>query len=618
VVSKHSLRVPLILVVALAMLVAVGALGGADSARAASGSASFTYNGSGHQDTTIFDVRATLDDPTDILFGDSYAIRAKLVVTTKATVAAPTDFSLNAPDGSIRQDSDLPVTTQNVAKDGASKEFKLDLTATLTVHIDDDPNEDGFACDAYDQVGSFSDDTCTQFDFDVSHNLLNKDMVAPYAGANQPFSDTVTLLSVPVCQLIIGLDICGLDLDVTTNATLAATAGGTVLHPGFHADRQFTSGGSNVGSSFLLNWPSPDPVVDTFHIPCTADAGTDLTYNLTDNSYDARVTSATVTGTVKLTNPISDIDLVSLSANLIPGGPIDVLSSAINYNQALGTIAAENQPPVISSTGGPYSGDEGSEITFTATATDNCDSSLDYRWDFSDGGVAFGNNAKHAFADNGNYSGHLTVTDDAGNSAGMDFGPIVVSNVNPTAGAGPDKTSDWGLSVALHANGNDAGSVDRNSLTYSWNFNDVNSPVGAVGQDVSHTFSAPGAYNVVVTVNDKDGGTNTDTVVVTITKRDTTLSYTGALSSLPSKNASLSATFVDEFSAPVVGRLVTFTLNCSGSIQTANALTNGSGVAATTLLVKQKQGSCTLTTSAASDALYNAPANVVSAFTVGK
>ena len=103
------------------------------------------------------------------------------------------------------------------------------------------------------------------------------------------------------------------------------------------------------------------------------------------------------------------------------------------------------------------------------------------------------------------------------------------------SGVGPDKTSLWGVPVSFHANGADPGSIDLASLLYGWDFDDPASPVGGVGQDVSHTFADPGAYDVTGTVTDKDGASTNDTLLVSITKRATDAAYSGPVQSTPSK-----------------------------------------------------------------------------------
>ncbi len=252
-------------------------------------------------------------------------------------------------------------------------------------------------------------------------------------------------------------------------------------------------------------------------------------------------------------------------------------------------MQAENKPPVVTlNTPSPSVGSEGSAVQFTAGATDNCDSAsqLSFVWQFSDGGVGYGPSVYHTFADNGTYSYRVTVCDRAGNCTIADSN-IVVNNVAPTVDAGPDMTRLWGLPVAFHANGADAGAVDNGSLLYTWDFGDPNSLVGAAGQDVSHVYSMPGTYNATVTVRDKDGATSSDTVQVTVPKRATTLTYTGPVQSLPNRRITLTATLTDSLGQPVAGALITFTV---GS-QVTTGVTNGSGVATASLALNQKNGS---------------------------
>lgn len=604
------MRRPLLILPAL--LIATGVFLGlyGDSVRASSGSAAFTYSGSGTRTVNIFNAGVHVGTCDVICPWNEFIIRAKLDVFATTAVAAPANFNVSAPDSAIRQDSDVPITTANAAQDGSGKEFKVTLGATLTFHVDYDSNNDSIlTCPNFGEL-SGAGDSCSDTPFDVSGTILNKDMVAPYLGDHRDFSDTTTLFSLPVCSLLIGLDVCNINFDASLVATLEATAGGAISDPGFHAQRSLTNGATTLNSS-EIKWTSPNPQIETFHVPCSAVAGNDLTYKLAQNSYDSRLTTLGVTGDVKLTFAaiIPDITLVSLpTLNLLDltGGPIPVHSAASDFTASLGTVLPDNQPPVINSVGGPYTGNEGSPIQFNASATDNCGTPT-LRWDFSDGGVAFGANPQHTFADNCVCSGRLTATDAAGNTAVQDFS-ITVNNVNPKVSAGPDKTIEWGQAVSLHANGTDAGSVDSQTLQYSWDFNDPASPIGAVGQDVSHSFSQPGDYAVQVTVKDKDGGTGTATVTVHVLKHATTTVYTNPVptSGVPTETSTFSAQVTDDLAQPVVGRVVTFTLGSGPTAQTASGTTDANGIAKASITIDPAQplGPTTLKAVVADDALY--------------
>jgi hypothetical protein len=123
-------------------------------------------------------------------------------------------------------------------------------------------------------------------------------------------------------------------------------------------------------------------------------------------------------------------------------------------------------------------------------------------------------------------------------------------------------------------------------LQYTWTFGD-GTPSASGGPSVLHAYAAPGSYVATLDVCDKNGACSSDSRTVVVTKRDTTLGYTGPLSSTPSKTLALTAHLVDEYGEPVVGRKVTFTV---GS-QTAIGTTDATGKASASLKLNQKQGS---------------------------
>src|SRR5262249_38365617 len=79
---------------------------------------------------------------------------------------------------------------------------------------------------------------------------------------------------------------------------------------------------------------------------------------------------------------------------------------------------------------------------------------------------------------------------------------------------------------------------------------------------------------------------------ITIARKGSSVTYTGALTGGPNKTISLSATLVDATGKALgPGKQIDFQL---GS-QSASALTNASGVASTTLKLNQRNGKYTLT-----------------------
>ena len=79
------------------------------------------------------------------------------------------------------------------------------------------------------------------------------------------------------------------------------------------------------------------------------------------------------------------------------------------------TVGVTNADPVIDSFTAP-DGDEGTAITFEATASDVADDTLEYEWTFSDGTTLTGAVVSHVFVDDGQYDVTLVVTDEDGGS----------------------------------------------------------------------------------------------------------------------------------------------------------------------------------------------------------
>lgn len=403
---------------------------------------------------------------------------------------------------------------------------------------------------------------------------------------------TITLWNANLFDFVsVGVDLI-LDEKVTVTGSGVTTLRIAVIN----------GGPAITNNPMTFSGTSPSTVPDPISISCSEPVGNDLMYSLTSNSYTAE--PATYTGDVKLSVSASAFGIggtfttpalvTSSGADL---GPISL--GAPDQQVDLGPVLKNSTPPVVNANG-PYTGVEGSPVTFNSTGTSSVCGSPTLVWNFSDGGVAYGASPQHTFVDNGVYSGLLTATDSDGNVATTTFS-VTISNVNPTVDAGPDQQNDWGRTIFFHANGADAGAIDNGSLLYTWNFNDPFDPLGASGQDVTHVYSQPGTYVPVVTVHDKDGGTGTDSLTVTITKRDVTVSYLGGSAAQIGDTVPLSASIVDEYGQPVVGRLVTFTLDGS---PIGSALTNTFGIAQTSFIVATATGAHTIVASFAGDALY--------------
>ena len=588
------------ILVAATMLATIGLIGGARDAQAASQTVNLNFSGSGGTQTWLQGEVVCDECLPDILHSGSgsWGIGGTVELDGQATWnPGPASTGLQYSAGNVRQGR------------------TLDLVDTLTP-----------------QAGTVTIHYSVPIEFGIFHTPGSGGSCGSVAGCTslgwapnggETTSTTITASDAIPCTMPLPGEsprACSKTFEISifdgnlfsiigAKITLPITETVNVTGSGIASVRVAAISGGPAISNSALNFAgtSPSSVSDPIFISCSQPVGADLLYSMTQNSYTA--SPMTWDGSVGLkinatalgfSIPVINTTLVTLTG--FPLGPVPM--TAPDQQADLGSVQANNTPPTITSVGGPYVGTEGTPIQFGASATSVCGAPT-LSWLFSDGGVAFGANPQHTFVDNGVYSGLLTATDATGLTASQTFS-VTVANVNPTVDAGPDQQNDWGRTIAFHANGADAGAVDNASLLYTWNFNDAFDPLGAAGQDVTHVYSQPGTYNPVVTVYDKDGGSSTDTLIVTITKRDVAVSYTGSGAAQIGDTVNLSASVVDEYGQPVVGRLVTFTLDGS---PLGSALTNTFGIAQTNVTAATAAGAHTIVASFVGDGLYHGGAS---------
>ncbi len=193
----------------------------------------------------------------------------------------------------------------------------------------------------------------------------------------------------------------------------------------------------------------------------------------------------------------------------------------------------------------------------------------------------------HTFADNGTYSGTLTVTE----GARTDSAPfsVTVDNAVPVVDVGGNVTGAPGSVVTFVGTATDPSSVDQASLGYTWNFGDGSPTASAAAGSATHVYVNPGTYDATLTVCDKDGGCSVAGRRITVAsqqRQPSLLVYFGDFIGRTGSNSDMRAILVDRNAYPLVGRTVTFTLGG----QTVSATTDSRGVASTTLKVTAGRG----------------------------
>lgn len=177
------------------------------------------------------------------------------------------------------------------------------------------------------------------------------------------------------------------------------------------------------------------------------------------------------------------------------------------------SIGAVNQPPV-SDPNGPYSGTVGVAVAFDGTGSNDPDGSIvSYSWDFGDGATGTGATPVHTYSNNGTFNVTLTVTDDQGDSGtASTTAAIGLGNQPPVADPNGPYSGTVGVAAAFDGTG--SSDPDGSIISYSWDFGDGSTGTGDVP---THAYTAPGTYNVTLTVTDDAGATDSAMTTVTVT-----------------------------------------------------------------------------------------------------
>ena len=369
----------------------------------------------------------------------------------------------------------------------------------------------------------------------------------------------------------------------------------------------FVGGSGSIDRTLTFLGSSPSDVADPIFLPCTQPSGSDVIYHLAGNAYTPTTAMAGrgALHAAAVVNPIIGPkfevfgdDLTSISAASHDAG----LSLTGDAGQVtLGSLAKNNIPPVPDAGGGAthsYSGIQGTPVDFHSLSTSVCGDPT-IRWDFSDGGVAFGANPKHTFQGSGLYSGLLTATDVTGLTATQAFS-VDIGNLPPVVDAGFDTTAAWGRLVAFNGQAVDPGKDDQSTLTYQWRFGD-GTPSATSGPSVTHAYAAPGTYTAYFTACDRNGACQTDTRDIVVRARDVSVGAIGDTAATFATDAHLRASLVDEFGQTVNGRTMTFKVDGADS---GAAVTNSSGVGSTAWTPNLAAGTYGTSASFAGDTLY--------------
>lgn len=207
-----------------------------------------------------------------------------------------------------------------------------------------------------------------------------------------------------------------------------------------------------------------------------------------------------------------------------PGAVKDRAGNELTAGKTFSFTTVVNTPPVADAKG-PYTGNEGSAITFSGSGADADNDQLTYSWDFGDGistPLSSSATALHTYTDNGSFTATLTVKDSYG-VIGAPSVTVTVNNVAPPVGLINASLDPVQVNMAITASASfsDPGTLDTHTAVWDWG--DGTTSPGSVTEangsgfvNGSHTYTSAGVYTVTLTVTDKDGGTGISTYVYAV------------------------------------------------------------------------------------------------------
>ncbi|MEM2899682.1 MAG: PKD domain-containing protein, partial [Thermoplasmata archaeon] len=157
-----------------------------------------------------------------------------------------------------------------------------------------------------------------------------------------------------------------------------------------------------------------------------------------------------------------------------------------------------------------------------------------YQWNFCDGTSAFGMNVTHQFKDGTRiYNVVLIVTDLDGASNSTQI-QITIYNREPCTAINDLETITL---VPTLFEGQYCYDTDGTIVNYTWSLGGVSPTIIGYGAIINYTFMDNGIYEIVLTIRDDDGATNSTSIYVTVKNRAPHASFTyephGAMEAIP-------------------------------------------------------------------------------------
>jgi PKD repeat protein len=177
------------------------------------------------------------------------------------------------------------------------------------------------------------------------------------------------------------------------------------------------------------------------------------------------------------------------------------------------TVTVSNVDPTIDSLSGDQEGEEGESLSFECDASDPGDDTLTVSWDYGDGETGSGDSVSHAFVDDDDYTVTCTVADEDGGSTSSTL-DVSLNNAAPVLSLSGDESGTEGDTFSFDGGLTDAGVDDTHTCIWTWG--DGESTTDSSDCEEDHVYAQDGTYTVTLNALDSDGGTDSETLSVTV------------------------------------------------------------------------------------------------------
>lgn len=219
--------------------------------------------------------------------------------------------------------------------------------------------------------------------------------------------------------------------------------------------------------------------------------------------------------------------MLEFEQSTLPADAIVVISDASGYSGGIyaisaGSVKVSDLRPPVASAGGPYTGVEGTAVTFDASESSDINGDeLTFRWDFNGDGTwdtdwLTSPTAQYTWDDD--FTGSAVVEVSDGVFTTEADAEVTIANVAPSVTVqdtmifeccDPPRT--------ITGTFTDPGTGDSHVIT--WDFGDGTTESGSLTQ--AHRYCQTGNYLIILSVEDDDGGIGKDTIQVTVLDRKT-------------------------------------------------------------------------------------------------